>query len=107
MAELEFKPKQSVKALLWNTIYIPRLRTDITKNQHDHRTWSDKYTPMIVPALERGRQTRKQETGVKFISCFFTLQTQLLSFIGTKGQERISEKNLLFPFLNTDQSSIS
>lgn len=48
-----------------------------------------KYIPMRVPTLERGRQKRKQETGVKFISCFFTLQKTTEFYWGERTQERI------------------
>lgn len=99
MAELEFKPKQSVKALLQNSIlYYFLLRSDINQNKYDHYKWRGKYIPMTVARLGRGRQRKKQETGVKFISYFFTLQTTTQSYWGEgKREERIFKIEFTLP----------
>lgn len=92
MVELKFKPKQSdcQKPLLYNTVlYYLAWKLTLIKTNMITANGGGKYIPMRVPALERGRQKRKQETGVKFISCFFTLQTTTEFYWGERTQERI------------------
>lgn len=91
MAELKFQPSLQDSPLKHYTV-LPRLRIDIIANGE-----TSIYSRQ-VPALVRGRQKREQETGVKFTSCFFTLQITTKCYWAEGTQEEKMSKVCSSPF---------